>query len=214
MNRVRIKICGIKREDDALDAIHAGVDALGFVFVPGTPRHVEIAAARRIIDRLPPFVSRVGLFVDADADAIAEVLEATGIDTVQLHGEETPEFSARWRGRAKVMKAFRMRGPETLDALEPYRGAVDAWLLDAHVPGVAGGTGARFDWDLAVEASCRGVPIVLAGGLRADNVAEAVARVRPYAVDVSSGVESAPGRKDASKMRALVKAVRAADRAG
>ncbi len=214
MNRVRIKICGIKREDDALAAVHAGVDALGFVFVPGTPRFVEPAAARRIIDRLPPFVARVGLFVDADAETIAATLAATGIDTVQLHGEETPEFAEQWRGRAKVMKAFRMRGPETLESMEPYRHAVDAWLLDAHVPGVSGGTGARFDWDLAVEASCRGVPIVLAGGLRPDNVAEAVARVRPYAVDVSSGVESSPGRKDASKVRALVKAVRAADRAG
>ena len=195
-------------------AVDAGVDAVGFVFVEGTPRHVGSTAARRIIGRLPPFVSTVGLFVDADAETIAETIAETGIDTVQLHGDETPEFAELWRARSKVMKAFRIRGAESLESLDAYKGFVDAWLLDAFVDGKAGGTGAKFDWDLAVDASCRGVPIVLAGGLNPANVAEAVARVGPHAVDVSSGVESAPGRKDASKIRALVKAVRSADRAG
>ncbi len=195
-------------------AVDAGVDAVGFVFVGGTPRHIGTTAARRIILRLPPFVSTVGLFVDADAETIAETIAETGIDTVQLHGAETPEFAARWRARSKVMKAFRIRGAESLESLDAFKGHVDAWLLDAFVAGKAGGTGAKFDWDLAVEASVRGVPLILAGGLNPGNVADAVSRVGPYAVDVSSGVESAPGKKDASKIRALVKAVRSVDRAG
>lgn len=208
MNRVRTKICGITREEDAFAAVEAGADALGFVFVPGTPRFIGPDAARRIVDRLPPFVARVGLFVDADEATVAETITAAGLDTVQLHGDESPAFAARWRGRVKVVKAFRVRGPETVASMEAYRGCADAWLLDAYVAGTAGGTGARFDWDLAVGAVRLGVPVVLAGGLKPENVAGAVARVRPYAVDVSSGVEAAPGRKDPAKVRAFVDAVR------
>ena len=205
---VRIKICGVTRLEDALAAVAAGADALGFVFVPGTPRFIEPVTAHAIIQRLPPYVAKVGLFVNPDRTTVRQTIAQTGIDTVQLHGEETPEFARQFRAAVKVVKAFRVRGPESLTSLAAYRDAADAWLLDAFAPGAHGGTGARFDWERAVEAKGHDVPLVLAGGLTADNVAEAVARVRPYAVDVSSGVESAPGRKDPDLVRRFIAAVR------
>ncbi len=204
---VRIKICGLTRWEDVLAVVEAGADAVGFVFVPGTPRNIETALARELVGKLPPFVSKVGLFVDADVMTVARTVAQTGLDTVQLHGDETPEFARQFRGAVKVVKAFRVRGPETLAELAAYVGAADAFLLDAFVPGSHGGTGVSFNWDLAVKARALGMPVVLAGGLTPENVAEAVARVRPYAVDVSSGVESAPGRKDPDRIRRFIAAV-------
>lgn len=207
---LRIKICGITREEDAWAAIEAGADALGFVFVPGTPRFIEPARAAAITRGLPPFVSRVGLFVDAEPDLIRATLAEARLDTVQLHGDEPPEVGRSLRDLARVIQAFRVRGPETLQRLAGYRDSSDAWLLDAYVPGTSGGTGARFDWNLAVQARDLGHPLILAGGLKPENIAEAVQQVRPFAVDVSSGVEASAGRKDAQKILRLIQAARMA----
>ena len=205
---VRVKICGLTRADEARSAVDAGADAVGMVFVPGTPREVSLEQAAAVAAVLPPFVARVGLFVDAPAAWVRDVVERLGLDTVQFHGSESPEDCAAFRPRVRVLKAFRVRGPATLEGLGAYREVTDAWLLDAYVPGVAGGTGATFDWALARRAVAMGHPVILAGGLDAENVAGAIAGVEPFAVDVSSGVESAPGRKDAARMRAFCEAVR------
>lgn len=207
---LRIKICGITREEDAWAAIHAGADALGFVFVPGTPRFIEPARAAAITRGLPPFVSRVGLFVDAEPALIRATLAEARLDTVQLHGDELPEVGRCLRGQVRVIQAFRVRGPEIVQRLAEYRDACDAWLLDAYVPGSSGGTGARFDWNLAVQARDLGHPLILAGGLKPENIAEAVRQVRPFAVDVSSGVEASPGLKSPEKVRRFVAEARSA----
>ena len=207
---LRIKICGITREEDAWAAIEAGADALGFVFVPGTPRFIEPGRAAAITRSLPPFVSRVGLFVNADPEHIRATVAEARLDTVQLHGDEPPEVGLSLLGPVRVIQAFRVQGPETLQRLPDYRKSADAWLLDAYVPGTAGGTGARFDWNLAVQARELGHPLILAGGLKPENIAEAVRQVRPFAVDVSSGVESSPGQKDAEKIRKLIGSARSA----
>ena len=200
----RVKICGLTSAGDALAAAEAGADALGFMFYAGSPRHVSLPAARDIIRQLPPFVARVGVFVNPAEEVVRQAIEVCGLDILQFHGEEPPEFCARFGLR--VVKAFRIEDASSLRALPAY--AVSAWLLDSFVPGRRGGTGARFNWDLAVEAQQLGRPILLAGGLTPENIADAVGRVRPYAVDVSSGVEAAPGRKDAGKVRAFIAAAK------
>lgn len=201
---VRVKICGITSVADALGAVEAGADALGFMFHPSSPRAVTAAQAAAIIRELPPFVSRVGVFVNARAPLLRETARTAGLDTLQLHGEETP---AECTGLGcPVIKAFRVRDAESLTGLLAYRTA--AWLLDSYVPGVRGGTGARFNWELAVQVVRLGRPVILAGGLTPENVAQAVAKVRPYGVDVSSGVESSPGRKDLTRMRDFVAAAK------
>ena len=201
---VRVKICGITSIPDALAAVGAGADALGFMFHAPSPRAVTAAQAAAIIRELPPFVARVGVFVDAAPELLRETALATGIDTFQLHGEETP---AQCEGLTlPVIKAFRVRDANSLTPLLAYR--TTAWLLDSYVPGQPGGTGARFNWDLAVQVVRLGRPVILAGGLTPENVSEAAARVRPYGLDVSSGVESAPGRKDTARMRDFVAAAK------
>ncbi len=207
---LRIKICGITREEDAWAAVDAGADALGFVFVPGTPRFIKPERAASITRHLPPFVSCVGLFVNADPALIRAAVTEARLDTVQLHGDESPEVGLLLRGQVRVIQAFRVQGPKILLQLPNYRKSADAWLLDAYVPGAAGGTGARFDWNLAVEARELGHPLILAGGLKPENIADAVRQVRPFAVDVSSGVEISPGRKDSEKVQRLIAAARSA----
>ena len=207
---VRVKICGLTNLADALAAVAAGADALGFVFVPGTPRFVRPEQAAALIRELPPLVAKVGLFVNADIHTVATLIAQSGVDTIQLHGEEPPAFARQFRGAVKVLKAFRIRGAESLAELPAYADAADAFLLDAFVPGVPGGTGARFDWTHAVAAGAAGRPVILAGGLTPANVAEAVRTVRPFAVDVSSGVESAPGRKDHAKLAEFIRAAKSA----
>ena len=203
----RVKICGITSVEDALAAVEAGADALGFMFYPASPRVVRAATVRSITDRLPPFVARVGVFVDAPESEVRSAVRECGLDTVQLHGGELPEICRRLAPLG-VIKAFRMEGEATLARLADYRDW--AWLLDAYVAGAHGGTGKTFNWEWAAEAVRRGGRVILAGGLTPENVGRAVSAVRPYAVDVSSGVESSPGRKDPVRMRALVAAVRAA----
>jgi len=205
--RARVKICGLTSSEDALAAVQAGADALGFMFFSGSPRCIPRAHAADIIRGLPPFIAKVGVFVNpADADVHAAIDEC-GIDTLQFHGEETPAFCRQFG--LKTIKAFRMRDESSLAELKPF--ATEAWLLDSFVPGQRGGTGATFNWDLAAGAVKLGGRVILAGGLTPDNVAAALRRVQPYALDVSSGVESAPGRKDPAKIRAFLDAVRAAE---
>ncbi len=202
----RVKICGITSVEDAQAAVRAGADALGFVFVPGTPRHISADAAANIIAGLPPFVVPVGVFLDQSAEEIVAAVSRCRLQVVHLHGSEPPELSRRIP--APGIKARRIRGREDLAPLAWY--PARAFLLDAYVEGKPGGTGTAFPWELAVGAASR-APIVLAGGLTPENVAEAVRRIRPYGVDVSSGVERAPGRKDHRKMEEFIAHVRSTD---
>ena len=201
---VRVKICGITCQEDAAAALDAGADALGFMFYAPSPRAVAGRVAAEIIRALPPFIGKVGVFVNPSEEEVLQTIAACGLDTVQFHGHEAPEFCGRFG--VKVIKAFRMEDAASLKALPGY--PVSAWLLDSFVAGQFGGTGAKFNWDLAVQAKRLGCPVILAGGLTPENAAEAARRVRPFALDVSSGVESAPGRKDAAKMRAFIRAVK------
>jgi phosphoribosylanthranilate isomerase len=206
--RVRVKICGITRLSDARVAVEAGADALGFMFYAPSPRHVTIAQARDLIRQLPPFIERVGVFVNPTEAEVREAVEGAGLSAIQLHGEEPPEFCAQF-APLPVIKAWRVKDATSLEGLAAYRD-VAAWLLDAYVKGQRGGTGERFNWALAERAKAHGVPIILAGGLTPENAAAAVRQVRPYGLDVSSGVEAAPGRKDPARLRAFLAAARAA----
>jgi len=199
----RVKICGITDLADALDAIAAGASALGFVFYKSSPRYVSPQLAADIIRQLPPFVTTVGLFVNASQAELAQVLEQTAIDLLQFHGDE-PEVFCRGFARPYI-KAFRVRpGLDVMQQVALYPSARGV-LLDAYRPGVPGGTGEVFDWALIPAALAP--QVILAGGLNADNVAEAISQVTPYAVDVSGGVEAAPGRKDRARINAFMAAV-------
>lgn len=203
---VRIKICGITNIEDALAAVEAGADALGFVFYNKSPRNISPDQAAALIRRLPPFVQTVGLFVNEELAVVNGIADRCGLDIVQLHGDETPEYCSGVRRR--LIKAFRVKDETCLDLINGYD--VAACLLDAWSPTAYGGTGKTFNWEIAAAAAAS-KRIILAGGLTPENVAAAVRAVRPYAVDVSSGVESAPGIKDPEKMRSLVRNARSAD---
>jgi phosphoribosylanthranilate isomerase len=202
---VRIKICGITNLDDALLAAELGADALGFIFYPKSPRQVAPEVAREIIAQLPPFVAAVGVFVDETAAAVQELAARVGLDWVQLHGQESPDYCLSL-GR-KVIKGFRIKDENSLMELEPYRDVVQAFLLDTYKKGQAGGTGEIFDWQLARKGKKYG-RIILAGGLTSYNVARAIEIAQPQAVDTASGTEAAPGKKDPAKVRAFFEAVR------
>jgi len=206
---IKVKICGITNPDDARIAVAARVDAIGLMFYEKSPRHLTLEQAARISEVLPPFVSKVGVFVNALRETVEEAVRRCGLDVLQFHGEESPSYCASFAPR-KVIKAFRIRNAASLEALADYQDSTDAWLLDSYVAGKHGGTGATFNWDLAMQAQEEGVPIVLAGGLTPDNVADAVRQVTPYAVDVSSGVESSPGRKDPASVAAFIRAAKLA----
>ncbi len=204
----RIKICGITNIDDALMAIDAGADALGFNFVPDTPRYLkDTAAAAKIIEQLPPFITTVGLFVNAAPEVIQATADECHLDMLQLHGDESPQFCNALNRR--FIKAVRVKDESSFSHLSDYR--VSGYLLDTYVKGAMGGTGIAFDWRLAVKAKQFG-RIILAGGLDPDNVASAVQQVRPYGVDVSSGVETRPRRKDPVKVQAFIQTVKEIDR--
>ena len=200
---VRIKICGITNLEDALLAAELGADALGFIFYPKSPRKVDAETARSIIAQLPPFVAAVGVFVDEGAAVVQELAARVGLDWVQLHGQESPDY-CRSLGR-NVIKGFRIQDEDSLRQLADYQDAVQALLLDTYKKGQVGGTGEVFDWHLAREAKKFG-RIILAGGLTSENVAQAIATVLPSAVDAASGTEAAPGKKDPAKLRAFFKA--------
>jgi phosphoribosylanthranilate isomerase len=203
----RVKICGITRVEDVKAVAENGADALGLVFYEKSPRHVSVPQAVKLAAAIPPFVTLVGLFVDPSEDAVREVLRHVSLDLLQFHGEEAPEFCAQF-GRP-YLKAIRVKaGVDLVQCAARYAGA-QGLLLDACVEGVHGGTGVAFDWGLIPERLP--LPVILSGGLDPGNVAEAIRRVRPYAVDVSSGVEAAKGIKDAGKIAAFINAVKHED---
>ena len=207
MNGVKVKICGITNLDDARRSAECGADALGFVFYPKSPRSVDPKTAARIIKGLPPFITAVGVFVNETLDVVNKLINECGLDGVQLHGTEGPGYCEKIIN-AKVIKAFRIAQEADIGALKDY--PVSACLLDAFQEGLQGGTGKTFDWAIAAAAKQFG-NIILSGGLTPENVQDAIMRARPYAVDVSSGVESRPGKKDPEKVRRFIeKALRAA----
>ncbi|HVU07307.1 MAG TPA: phosphoribosylanthranilate isomerase [Verrucomicrobiae bacterium] len=203
----KVKICGITNLADAQAAVAAGADALGFNFYEKSPRHISVEQAAEIARQLPPFVLRVGVFVNAPVELVVCAIASTELTMLQFHGDETPEFCGQFGLMA--MKAFRIRDENSLAQIPNY--ATDAYLLDAFSADEFGGTGKKFNWDLAIEAQKFGKPIFLAGGLTPENVAEAVKKVRPFAVDVSSGVESAPGKKDHVKIKAFIAAAKSVE---
>lgn len=204
--RTRVKVCGITRTEDAQAAARAGADAIGLVFYPPSPRFLSVERARAIRDALPPFVQTVALFVNADAAQVAQVIGQVHPSMLQFHGEETPAFCGQFG--LPYVKACRVgAGVDLLEYLRPFSAAA-GWLLDAHVEEY-GGVGASFDWALVPERLER--PLVLSGGLTPGNVGAAVRRIRPWAVDVSSGVESAKGIKDAARIASFIAEVRNAD---
>jgi phosphoribosylanthranilate isomerase len=202
----RVKICGITSAEDAAAAADAGADALGLVFVPGTPRYVTPEAAARIVERVPPLVATVGVFVDQPLEEVLRVVAALRLHAVQLHGQESEAYSRRVP--VPVIRALRVRDAASLQPLETY--PAQAFLLDAYVEGRLGGTGTTISCELALQAKGR-ARLILSGGLRPETVAAAVRLVRPYGVDVSSGVEASAGRKDHRKVREFIVNVRQAD---
>ena len=202
---VKIKICGITELDDALHALDCGADALGFVFYERSPRVITRKRAQAIIAKLPPFVTVVGLFVNEDPSIVREIADDCNLDVIQYHGDESPEIVRMAPRRA--IRALRIRESDTLDEINRY--PASGLLLDAWVTGAFGGTGVLCNWELAAEFAKKR-PVILAGGLTPENVAAAIQTVRPYGVDVSSGVEEAPGRKDQKKVAAFIKAAQIA----
>lgn len=202
----KIKICGITNKEDALQAIDLRVDALGFVFAD-SPRRVSPEVAREIIELLPPFICRVGIFVNEDKKKVKEIARGCNLTTLQFHGEESPSYCRGFR--EKVVKAFRVKDESILKKVDQYK--VDAYLLDTYSSQGYGGTGKTFNWDIARKIKEFGVPIILSGGLNPANVRKAISKVRPYAVDVSSGVEKKKGKKDPEKLKNFVKIVREMD---
>ena len=204
--RTRIKICGITNLDDAHAAIDAGADALGFVFVRKSPRYIEPEVAGEIIKNLPPIVTVVGVFVNEKIEKVREIARHCALGLLQFHGDESPEY-CEWYPQ-RVLKAFRVKDLSSIEEIRKY--SVQGVLLDSYSKDAYGGTGHSFDWSLARKVVPIS-PVVLAGGLNPENVGQAIREVRPYGVDVSSGVESAPGTKLKKKINAFVKAVHSAD---
>ena len=206
---VKVKICGITNLEDARVAIDAGADALGFILYEQSPRRISMDAAAEIIRALPqPTVLTIGVFVDAPAEAVASAAKKCGFQGLQFHGNETPEYCAGFDDRFSILKAFQIRDEQSLDRLAAYQ--TGYWLLDAWSPSQPGGTGQTFNWNLAVKPREMGRQIFLAGGLTPENVREAAEKVQPYGVDVSSGVEARPGKKDHEKVRAFIRAAKSA----
>ena len=199
---IKIKVCGITNLEDALAAAELGADALGFVLAP-SPRQVTPEVLRRLVAGLPPFISKVGVFVDSPLDEVRRIMSDCGLDLAQLHGSESPEYCQALFPRA--IKAFQVKDATVLKQLPLYQ--VSAYLLDGYHTKLKGGSGQSFDWEIARQAGGRG-HIILSGGLTPENVARAIAIARPYGVDVSSGVEASPGKKDHHKLTAFIHAVK------
>ena len=202
--QTQIKICGVTNVADALAAAEAGADLIGLNFYEKSPRFLTQATAEEIARALPPFVQRVGVFVNPAEDMVRRAITGCNLNLLQFHGDEPTDFCTRFG--LMSLKAIRVRDESSLEVLADFQ--TDAFLLDAYSPASHGGTGEKFNWALAVKAKKYGKPIFLAGGLTPENVAEAVKQVRPFAVAVSSGVESTPGKKDTAKIRAFIQSVR------
>ena len=213
LQRTRIKMCGTTRLKDAEFAVSLGIDALGFIFAEKSPRYVSRERAGSIIKMLPPFITSVGVFVNSSIEEIQDSIKICGLTQVQLHGSESPEFCGElksWNKSCSICKAFRIGQGNIPVAINSYSPMIDSILLDSHVKGVEGGTGETFDWQL-VHSLKLDRPLILAGGLNPDNVCAAISAVSPYAIDINSGVEEAPGIKDHHLIRTLVQRVRAGE---
>ena len=210
---MKVKICGITNLDDALAAVEAGADAIGFNFYRDSPRFVKSDVVKRIVAKLPPFVLPVGVFVNEDVKIVRDWMDDCGLALAQLHGDEAAAY-CDLLGRP-VLKAIRLKDRGSLLSLAEYKGRarVRGFVVDAFSSTAYGGTGRVTDWSLAAEAA-KAVPLLLAGGLTPDNVADAIRAVRPYGVDVSSGVESIPGKKEHAKVRAFIKAAKLVSQEG
>ena len=206
--RTRVKICGMSDPFEIQKAVEAGVDALGFIFVKKSPRFIDPEEAKALIAELPPFVDAVGVFVNEDPAVVGEIANFCGLTVVQLHGQEPPEYCETIPGR--VIKAFQVSAGMGPEVLAPYNDVVWGFLLDTYHKEMAGGTGETFDWSL-VEKLNPAKPLILAGGLNVENVADAINQVHPFAVDVNSGIEISPGRKEPAKIEALLRQVAQAD---
>ncbi|MBE0479322.1 phosphoribosylanthranilate isomerase [Candidatus Aerophobetes bacterium] len=203
---VKIKICGITNKEDAFLAVNLGVDALGFIFAK-SPRQIAPEEAKRIIKKLPPFVDRVGVFVNEEPQKVLQIARFCLLSTCQFHGDESPSYCEEFP--YKLIKSFFVKD-EVPDNILDYEGRVDACLLDTFSSAKRGGTGKVFNWEIARKVKMPGLPLILSGGLTPDNVAEAIDKVRPYAVDVASGVEDAPGKKSRNKLQKFIEIVRRA----
>ncbi|MFA5879464.1 MAG: phosphoribosylanthranilate isomerase [Candidatus Margulisiibacteriota bacterium] len=204
---MKIKICGITNKEDAINAISLGADAIGFIFSKDSPRYIEPAKAEGISLFLPPFVFLVGVFVNQSKEEIIEIAHRVRLDLIQLHGEEPPSFCMELPRR--IIKAIKVSEPEDLPQISKYQGVATAILLDTKVQHLEGGTGKTFDWGLALKAKEYDIPLILAGGINATNVKKAVNLVNPYAIDLCSGVECEPGKKDYNKMQEIIKVAQA-----
>lgn len=206
----KVKICGVTNLEDALLVTNLGAEYIGLNLVKDSQRKVSVANAKEIVSKLPPFISPVGVFMDEDLQEAAKAAKKCGFKYVQLHGSESPEYCRQMfeLTAMPVIKAFRMQDEATLSQIPAYKEAVKFILLDSYVAGEPGGTGETFNWELALKALDFGIPVFLAGGLTPENVGDAVEKVRPFAVDVSSGVERLPKRKDFDKMKAFIRNVR------
>ncbi|MGD9949357.1 MAG: phosphoribosylanthranilate isomerase [Desulfobulbus sp.] len=211
--RFRVKICGMTRLTDALCAVEAGVDALGFIFYPKSPRNIDLDTARAIIAQLPPFIDRVGVFVGEKPTRVMEIARYCGLNTIQLHGAETPDVCRQLASVlpcCRLLKAFRVGEHSTAGDIAPYAASVQGYLLDTFAKDAVGGTGMAFDWAL-IERLQLSRPFLLAGGLDCDNIRAALEQVAPYGVDANSGLEDAPGRKNHEKIRSFLTQVRQAE---
>ena len=202
---VKVKVCGITNPHDASMAAELGADALGFVFAP-SPRQVTPEQARHIINSLPPFVQTVGVFVDEDLTRIRDIVDFCGLEMIQLHGDESPEFCGALMPH--TIKGFRLNDTSSLLPIRDYRGKIRAVLLDTYQRGIKGGTGKTFDWNLATAAGEFGMPVILSGGLRPSNIQRAILTIQPYAVDVNSGIEHSPGIKSPLLMKRLMEKIK------
>ncbi len=203
---VRVKICGITNLSDALICAESGADAVGFILYPKSKRFVKAKEVRRITQNLPPFIFKVGVFVNEDPHAVLEILSYANLDFAQLHGDESPE-ECDYIGRERVIKVFRLKSTDEIERIEPYVGKIRALLLDTYSESSYGGTGKTFNWEIAraVKERFPQIPLILSGGLNPENVRDAIKEVNPYAVDVSSGVERAPGIKDREKVELFIR---------
>ncbi len=201
---MRVKICGITNQQDAYEAVALGIDTLGFIFAK-SPRQIAPEKAHDIISALPPFVTAMGVFVNEDPTKLREIVKFCGLNLIQFHGDETPDMCSEFMPHS--VKAFQIKDEASLERIKPYNGKVRALLFDTYSKEKRGGTGKTFDWGLAVKGKELGMPVILSGGLSPLNIAEAISAVKPYAVDVNSGVEISPGKKDHGLMRQLMERI-------
>jgi len=201
---MRVKICGITRIEDAMEAIKNGVNALGFIFYKKSKRYVEPQKVKEIIEKIPPFVTTVGVFVNEEIEEIKRIVKITKLDLVQLHGEEDEEYIDKIKKEVKVLKAFRVKNKNVLEEIKAMN--LDSFLLDAFTKEEYGGTGKTFDWEIARESKKLG-NVILAGGINENNIEEIIKKIQPYAVDISSGVEVEPGIKDVKKIKNILKKI-------